>query len=134
MSSDDIKERVSNLFSTIISPLSCSLRYESQEIILHQDSLACRLYGNIKITEQFNCNYSLNEHYKESFQNSALRPVGVNLAGDVRVIELSDHPFYLAMLFQPQLAAPNSLGHPVIKEFLKASQSHKKYKQEKNHQ
>jgi CTP synthase (UTP-ammonia lyase) len=96
---------------------ACSLQNESLEIIVQQDSLAYRLYGNHKATEKFNCNFSVNEQHKEHFHNSALRPVGKNLTGDVRMIELSDPPFYLAMLFQPQLAAPNSSGHPVIKEF-----------------
>ena len=49
------------------------------------------------------------------------------------MVELDDHPFYLAMLFQPQLADPDSLGHPVIKQFLKASYTYKIYKQEKQH-
>lgn len=131
MSSDDTKESVSDLFSSIIKPLSCSLQYESQEIKLQEGSLAYKLYGTAQITEQFNCNYSLSKQYQKKFQDSALCSVGTNLPGDIRMIELSDHPFYLAMLFQPQLAPPNSLGHPVILEFIKSSQSYLKNKLEK---
>ncbi len=39
----------------------CSLEYESQEILIEEDSLSHKLYGKEHITEQFNCNYSLNE-------------------------------------------------------------------------
>ncbi len=122
MASDDTRECVTDLFSSIIKPLACSLQHESQEITLRGDSLAHKLYGDVQINEKFNCNYSLNERYKNKFHDSPLRSVGTNLAGDMRMIELRDHPFYLAMLFQPQLAPPKSSGHPVIMAFLKASQ------------
>ena len=130
MTTDTTRESVSQLFSSIITPLSCSLQYESQEIILQKDSLAHRLYERGKITEKFNCNYSLNEQYQGRFHNSALRPVGVNPTGDIRMIELNDHPFYLAMLFQPQLAPQQNSGHPIIKQFLISAQSFKNNKRE----
>lgn len=121
MSSHPENADISELFSTIIKPLSCSLSNESQEITIVKDTRAYSLYGQASITEQYNCNYSLNEDHRAKFENSQLRIVGINLFGDIRMVELREHPFFMAMLFQPQLAIPESLGHPVVMGFLRAA-------------
>ena len=41
-------------------------------------------------------------------------------AGDVRVLELPDHPFFLGTLFQPELAGDGTRAHPVIRAFATA--------------
>jgi len=45
------------------------------------------------------------------------------LSGEVRVLELADHPFFLATLFQPELAADTPRVHPVIRAFATAGVS-----------
>ena len=41
-------------------------------------------------------------------------------AGDVRALELPDHPFFLGTLFQPELAGEGTRAHPVIRAFASA--------------
>jgi CTP synthase (UTP-ammonia lyase) len=43
----------------------------------------------------------------------------VDSAGEVRIVELDGHPFYVATLFQPELAEPTEVPHPLIKEFVR---------------
>ena len=111
---------IAELFSILITPMSCTLVGETQEISIRKNSLAHRIYQKESVTEKYNCGYSLNEDYRDRFAASDLRIVGVNPDGDVRIVELSDHRFFLAMLFQPQLSSVAS-PHPVIVAFLEAA-------------
>lgn len=97
--------------------MSCALLGETQEIFIRKNSLAHRIYHKESVIEKYNCGYGLNEDYRDRFEHSDLRIVGVNPDGDARMIELSDHRFFLAMLFQPQLNTVES-PHPVIVSFL----------------
>ena len=90
---------------------------ETQEITIRQNSLANSIYQKESVIEKYNCSYSLNEVYRATFEQSDLQIVGVNADGDVRVIEIANNRFFLAMLFQPQLNT-FMLPHPVIVSFL----------------
>ena len=97
--------------------MSCALAGETQKISIRKNSRAHQIYQKESVTEKYNCSYSLNDDYRNEFERSDLRIVGVNPDGDVRMIELSHHRFFLAMLFQPQLNTVES-PHPVIVSFL----------------
>jgi CTP synthase (UTP-ammonia lyase) len=101
--------------------MSCSLVGEVQKITIRKGSLAHKIYETESVNERFNCSCSLNEDYRSKFEESDLQCVGSNQDGDVRIIELPDLRFFLAMLFQPQLNSIESFPHPVIVSFLRAA-------------
>lgn len=70
--------------------------------------------------EKYNCSFSLNEDYRVKFEQSDLQCVGINLDGDVKIIEIPMHRFFLATLFQPQINSSESFRHPIITAFLTA--------------
>lgn len=119
----DNQQDHNELFSKLITKMSCSLRAESQDIIIKTNSLLYSIYNEILVSEKYNCGYSLNRYYKEAFEQSNLRCVAYNRQGDVRVVELKGHHFFLAMLFQPQLSSNEQCPHPIILAFLKAAKS-----------
>ena len=98
--------------------MSCSLMSERQEINIRSGSLVSQIYGSKTIIENYNCSYSLNETYRAEFEESDLQLVGTNKDGDVRIIELPEHRFFIATLFQPQLGQTNSFPHPLVASFL----------------
>jgi CTP synthase (UTP-ammonia lyase) len=51
----------------------------------------------------------------------ALKITGVDQEGDVRIVELTDHPFYVATLYLPQLSSKLDRPHPLILAFLRAA-------------
>jgi len=53
-----------------------------------------------------------------------LRFSGVDEAGEVRIAELPDHPFFLATLFQPELAGDGTRPHPIIRALASAAIEH----------
>jgi CTP synthase (UTP-ammonia lyase) len=45
----------------------------------------------------------------------------VDFLGEVRLVELSDHPFYVGTLYQPQLSSTPDSPHPLIVAYLRAA-------------
>lgn len=72
------------------------------------------------MTEEFSCNYGLNPHYRDRFDNGDLRIVGADADGDARMVELRSHPFFLATLFLPQIRSSAERPHPLITAYLQA--------------
>jgi CTP synthase (UTP-ammonia lyase) len=108
----------------VISRLSCSLVGTTQTVHLAPGSLAARIYGTPAVTEEFACNYGLNPAYQERLTAGDLRPVGFDAQGDLRMVELLGHPFFVATLFLPQVRSSPGHPHPLIAAFLSAAQAH----------
>jgi CTP synthase (UTP-ammonia lyase) len=75
------------------------------------------------VTEQFACNYGLNPAYRAPISQRGLKVVGLDAAGEVRLVELTTHRFFLATLFLPQLSSSPALPHPLIVAYLQAAQA-----------
>jgi CTP synthase (UTP-ammonia lyase) len=105
----------------VITPLSCSLRGQTLEIQLEPDSRAGRIYARPQVQEQFRCTYGLDQAYQERLHEAGLRVVGVDQAGDARIVELSEHRFFLGTLFVPQLRSTAEQPHPLIVAYLAAA-------------
>ena len=114
----------------VIRPLSCSLIGETQIVYISPDSLASKIYRNEKAKEKFNCNYGFNEAYHKELNQQDLKIVGVDDNGDARIVELSDHRFFMATLFLPQFSSSVEKPHPLIVEYLNAAKAFQGIKQE----
>ncbi len=105
----------------IINRLACSLVEKTQAIKIAPDSRADRAYGRQEVTEKFACNYGLNPQFQDKLFQGKLRSTGMDLGGETRIVELSDHPFYVATLFLPQISSEPAKPHPLIVAYLKAA-------------
>jgi CTP synthase (UTP-ammonia lyase) len=74
-----------------------------------------------KKLEQFFCNYGLNPVFRNEVNKGMLSITGVDPEGEVRIVEFSDHPFYVATLFLPQVGSKPGSPHPLILAYLKAA-------------
>jgi CTP synthase (UTP-ammonia lyase) len=106
----------------LVSPLACPLVERNEEIVLH-DGWVREAYGVSRITEGYHCSYGLNRHYEDALFGNDLRPTARNLLGEVRAVELSSHPFFVATLFQHERRALRGEAPPLVKAFV-ASLSH----------
>ncbi len=106
----------------VISKLTCSLVGTTETITLMPGTLAHRAYGEMAVTEQFACNYGLNPAYRERLSAGGLQVAGLDPAGEVRVVELGAHRFFLATLFLPQASSGPGRPHPLIVAYLQAAQ------------
>lgn len=104
----------------LISRLACSLVGRTMSITLQPDSLVARSYGRTEIQEQYRCNFGVNPDYAGVLRSSALRIVGSDDEGVVRVVELAGHRFFVGTLFLPQLTSSRSAPHPLVSGFVNA--------------
>jgi CTP synthase (UTP-ammonia lyase) len=107
----------------LISKLTCSLVGQIQAIRLVPGSIAWQAYGQDEVMERFQCNYGLNPGFRSRFTAGGLAVTGADLEGEARVVELADHPFYLATLFLPQLTSTAQKPHPLIAAYLQAARA-----------
>lgn len=63
--------------------------------------------------ERYHCSYGLNAGYIDPLTAHGMRFTGHDTDGEVRIAELPGHPFFLATLFQPELA-PGPRAHPIV--------------------
>ena len=84
------------------------------------DTRAAQLYGAPEATENYYCSYGVNPEYRRLLEGRGLRVSGVDDAGEIRVVELPDHPFFMATLFQPQTRSTAAKPHPLLVGFAAA--------------
>jgi CTP synthase (UTP-ammonia lyase) len=105
----------------VIARLSCSLVEKAGTIVLQDGSRLRAIYGVPEADEEYHCNYGVNPEYERLFADgSALRVSARDPAGDVRAVELSEHPFFIATLFQPERSGLRGVEHPLITSFVAA--------------
>jgi CTP synthase (UTP-ammonia lyase) len=102
-----------------ISRLACSLVGRSMTIRLKPGSMVAGLYGKETAQEEYYCNFGVNPEYVTTLRSGPLRVVGDDDEGEVRVVELPGHPFFLGTLFLPQLRSKPGTPHPVVSGFIK---------------
>jgi CTP synthase (UTP-ammonia lyase) len=105
----------------LIAALPCALRETDGLITIQPNSRAHAIYGRAEITEPFNCGFGLNLKHHNLFQNAALKITGHGTDGIARILELDDHPFFIATLFQPERSALKNTSHPLISAFLESA-------------
>ena len=105
----------------VISRLVCSLADQVHSVTIFPGTKTFQAYGKYHVDEAFRCNYGLNPNYREAIIKNPLMIAGEDEEKAVRIIELSDHPFYIATLFLPQLSSNPRKPHPLVTAFLKAA-------------
>jgi CTP synthase (UTP-ammonia lyase) len=84
-------------------------------------SRVAEIYGALEAKEQYYCNFGVNPEVVPLLEDGMLQIVGSDTEGAVRVLELSDHPFFIATLFVPQTRSQTDHPHPLVTSFLKAA-------------
>ena len=75
---------------------------------------AAGLYGVSEAVEPYYCNYGVNPDYRLQFEACGLRVSGVGSEGEIRIVELPEHPFFIATLFLPQARSTQESPHPLL--------------------
>lgn len=98
----------------LIVPLECSLMGHEEAVMIVPGSMAARISGPGRRTERYHCAFGLNAEYLEALTAGGLRFTGFDDSGNVRVMELPGHPFFMGTLFQPELQGDGTQLHPII--------------------
>ncbi len=105
----------------LIIPLECSLMGHEEAVMVVPGTLAAKISGPGRRTERYHCSYGLNPDYLEALTGGGLRFSGFDDGGQVRIMELPGHPFFMGTLFQPELHGDGTQPHPIIRAFAVAA-------------
>ena len=84
-------------------------------------------YRSKKISERHRHRYEVNNRYKKRLEKEGMVISGINDdLGVVETIEISDHPWFVAGQFHPELKSRVNKAHPLFRDFIKASKKYNK--------
>lgn len=99
-----------------------TMRLGSQACQLRPDSKARQIYGKDQIVERHRHRYEVNNHYVPRLEDAGLviasRSVDQKL---VEMIELPNHPWFIACQFHPEFTSTPRRGHPLFTGFINAA-------------
>ncbi|MDC3171228.1 CTP synthase [Prochlorococcus sp. AH-716-E13] len=90
---------------------------------LQKDTTGKELYNEDVIYERHRHRYEFNNYYRQSFLDAGYKISGTSPDGRlVELIELVDHPYFLACQYHPEFLSRPGKPHPLFKGLIKASQ------------
>jgi len=119
----------------VITPLSCALPNRradgpkasgEERLKIVPGTRLHSICGSEEDSEQYYCNYGVNEEYEKQFQAAGLRVSARGIQGETRAVELPGHRFFIATLFQPQLSSRPEAPHRFWLAFLRAAMQFRK--------
>ncbi len=105
-----------------IEDIGGTLRLGSYPCILEKDTKAFDLYGEETIHERHRHRYEVNNDYRDVLRQAGMTLSGISPDGRiVEMIELKDHPFFLATQAHPELKSRPNRPHPLFRGFVAAA-------------
>ncbi|MGA8203395.1 MAG: CTP synthase [Woeseiaceae bacterium] len=106
------------------SDLGGTMRLGGQQVTLTEGSLAARSYGRTQIVERHRHRYEVNNNYIDRLEKAGMRFTGRSVDDLVEMVEIPDHPWFLASQFHPEFTSNPRDGHPLFKGFITAAREH----------
>ena len=102
-----------------------TMRLGSYPCLLAEGTRSHAIYGTDRIDERHRHRYEFNNAYREALTAAGLSLSGLSPDGHlVEMVELSDHPWFVACQFHPQLKSRPNKAHPLFREFISAAKTH----------
>jgi CTP synthase len=104
------------------SALGGSMRLGGQECVLQPGSLAQRVYGSERVVERHRHRYEVNNELLPRLVAAGLKVSGLSVSEELcEIVELPDHPWFIACQFHPEFTSSPRFGHPLFKAFVEAA-------------
>ncbi len=108
-----------------ITELGGTMRLGAYPCVLQPGSLAARLYEAEEISERHRHRLEVNNEYRETLAEHGMVFSGTSPEGDlVEMIELPDHPFFIATQFHPEFKSRPNRAHPLFRGLVAAALRH----------
>ena len=105
-----------------IEDIGGTLRLGSYPCVLDKTTKAYELYGTDQIAERHRHRYEVNNDYRKILTDNGLTLSGLSPDGRiVEMIEIKDHPFFIATQAHPELKSRPNRPHPLFKGFVQAA-------------
>jgi CTP synthase len=105
-----------------ITDLGGTMRLGSYPCVLLEGSRAHEAYGSLLVHERHRHRYEINNQYRQQLEANGLVISGTSPDGKlVEVIELRDHPWFVAVQCHPEFRSKPTRAHPLFRGFIQAS-------------
>jgi CTP synthase len=109
-----------------VEDMGGTMRLGAWDCALVEGSMAARVYGKLEISERHRHRYEVNPDYIERFEAAGLVISGTNpRRGLVEMIELPEHPFFLATQAHPEFKSRPLKPHPLFVAFIRSAIQHR---------
>ncbi len=106
-----------------------TMRLGSYPCAVKKGTKAYESYKKVNIDERHRHRYEVNNEFREVLEKNGLVFSGIYLKKDlVEIIELKDHPWFVASQFHPEYKSRATKAHPLFRDFVKASLKYKRKK------
>jgi CTP synthase len=102
-----------------------TMRLGAQEVLLGAGTRVREIFAKDVIMERHRHRYEFNNTYLDRFTHAGLRFSGFSRDGLVEVIELQNHPWFVATQFHPEFTSTPRDGHPLFTGFIRAGRAHR---------
>ena len=99
-----------------------TMRLGKYPCVLMPSSLAHKAYGATEVDERHRHRFEFNNQFRNQFEANGLIVTGTSPNGKlVEVIELRDHPWFLAVQCHPEFKSKPTSAHPLFRDFIQAA-------------
>ncbi|WP_350588169.1 CTP synthase [Psychrobacter sp. 78a-MNA-CIBAN-0178] len=107
------------------SDLGGTMRLGAQQAELVAGSKLSQIYGASNITERHRHRYEMNNRYIEPLEQAGMTISGYSAKQHlVESVEISEHPWFIAVQFHPEFTSSPRGGHPLFNSFVKAAKNY----------
>jgi CTP synthase len=99
-----------------------TMRLGAQQARLIPESRAREAYASETVQERHRHRYEFNNVYRQQYAAHGMQVAGTNLEGTlVEILEIPDHPWFLAVQFHPEFQSKPTKAHPLFSSFVAAA-------------
>ena len=110
-----------------VKDMGGTMRLGAYPCKLKKRTLASRIYGKTMISERHRHRYEFNNKYRKTLERNGIMFTGIYPKKDlVEIVELKEHPYFIAVQFHPEFKSKPDKPHPLFREFVSAALKIKK--------
>ena len=99
-----------------------TMRLGAYPCVLAEDSLSREAYGTPEISERHRHRFEFNNAYRAQLEEKGMRIAGTSPDDQlVEIVEIEDHPWFVASQFHPELKSRPNHPHPLFAGFIRAA-------------
>ncbi len=113
-----------------VKDMGGTMRLGGYECLLKRNGLAHKAYQKTRVRERHRHRYEFNNKYLPQFERKGMIASGINPDADlVEIIELKNHPYFIATQFHPEYQSTVENPHPLFLSFINAAHQNKMSKE-----